>query len=105
MAFVSSGYNPEKPMEGRISDIGPRKYDSFFPEVIKKNFGKWLYHEILEPGVLVHVARIRRKVYTRALWRHPYDVRYQHPRNLRNRRPSTAMDTFAGRPVTTSNSW
>ena len=42
MAFVSSGYNPEKPMEGRISDIGPRKYDSFFPEVIKKNFGKWL---------------------------------------------------------------
>lgn len=54
------GYNPEKPMEGRISDIGPRKYDSFFPEVIKKNFGKWLYHEILEPGVLVHVARIRR---------------------------------------------
>ena len=48
MAFVSSGYNPEKPMEGRISDIGPRKYDSFFPEVIKKNFGKWLYHEILE---------------------------------------------------------
>ena len=56
MAFVSSGYNPEKPMEGRISDIGPRKYDSFFPEVIKKNFGKWLYHEILEPGVLVHVG-------------------------------------------------
>ena len=56
MAFVSSGYNPEKPMEGRISDIGPRKYDSFFPPVIAKNFGKWLYHEILEPGVLVHVA-------------------------------------------------
>ena len=42
MAFVSSGYNPEKPMEGRISDIGPRKYDSFFPEVIKKNFGGYL---------------------------------------------------------------
>ena len=64
MAFVSSGYNPEKPMEGRISDIGPRKYDSFFPEVIKKNFGKWLYHEILEPGVLVHVAESGDKVYT-----------------------------------------
>ena len=64
MAFISSGYNPEKPMEGRISDIGPRKYDSFFPEVIKKNFGKWLYHEILEPGVLVHVAESGDKVYT-----------------------------------------
>ena len=68
MAFVSSGYNPEKPMEGRISDIGPRKYDSFFPEVIKKNFGKWLYHEILEPGVLVHVAESGDKVYTCLLY-------------------------------------
>ncbi len=64
MAFISSGYNPEKPMEGRISDIGPRKYDSFFPEVIKKNFGKWLYHEILEPGVLVHVAESGDKIFT-----------------------------------------
>ncbi len=27
MAFISSGYNPDKPMENRISDIGPQKYD------------------------------------------------------------------------------
>ena len=64
MAFISSGYDPAKPMEGRISDIGPRPYDSFFPEVIAKNFGKWLYHEILEPGVLMHVAESGDKVYT-----------------------------------------
>ena len=64
MAFISTGYNPQKPMEGRISDIGPRKYDTFFPPVIAKNFGKWLYHEILEPGVLVHVAESGDKVYT-----------------------------------------
>ncbi len=64
MAFISSGYNPKKPMEGRISDIGPRKYDEFFPPVIAKNFGKWLYHEILEPGVLVHVAESGDKVFT-----------------------------------------
>jgi sulfite reductase beta subunit len=51
-------------MEGRISDIGPRKYDEFFPEVIKKNFGKWVYHEILRPGVLVHVAESGDKIYT-----------------------------------------
>ena len=51
-------------MEGRITDIGPRKYDEFFPPVIKKNFGKWLYHEILEPGVLMHVAEGGDKVYT-----------------------------------------
>ena len=64
MAFISTGYNPQKPMEGRISDIGPHKYDDYFPPVIKKNFGKWLYHEILEPGVLLHVAESGDKVYT-----------------------------------------
>ncbi len=64
MAFISSGYNPEKPMEGRISDIGPKKYDSFFPPVIAENFGKWVYHEILEPGMLMHVAESGAKVYT-----------------------------------------
>ena len=64
MAFISSGYNPAKPMEGRISDIGPRKYNEFFPPVIARNFGKWLYHEILEPGVLVHVAESGETCYT-----------------------------------------
>jgi len=64
MAFISSGYNPDQPMENRISDIGPRKYDEFYPPVIAKNKGKWLYHEILEPGVLVHVAESGDEVYT-----------------------------------------
>jgi len=64
MAFISSGYNPKKPMENRITDIGPRKYDEGFPPVIAKNFGKWLYHEILEPGILVHVAESGDKVFT-----------------------------------------
>lgn len=64
MAFVSSGYNPEKPMENRITDIGPRKYDEFYPPVIAKNKGKWLYHEYLQPGVLVHVAESGDEVYT-----------------------------------------
>jgi sulfite reductase beta subunit len=64
MAFISSGYNPEKPMENRITDIGPRHYEDFYPPVIKANKGKWLYHEILEPGVLVHVAESGDEVYT-----------------------------------------
>ncbi len=64
MAFVSSGYNPDKPMENRITDIGPRKYDQFYPPVIAANKGKWLYHEILQPGVLVHVAESGDEVYT-----------------------------------------
>jgi dissimilatory sulfite reductase beta subunit len=64
MAFVSSGYNPDKPMENRITDIGPRKYDEFYPPVIAANKGKWLYHEILQPGVLVHVSQTGDEVYT-----------------------------------------
>jgi dissimilatory sulfite reductase beta subunit len=64
MAFISSGYNPDKPMEDRITDIGPRKYDEFYPPVIAKNKGQWLYHEILKPGVLVHVAKSGDEVYT-----------------------------------------
>ena len=64
MAFISSGYNPDKPMENRITDIGPKKYDQFYPPVIAKNKGKWLYHEIIKPGVLVHVAESGDEVYT-----------------------------------------
>jgi dissimilatory sulfite reductase beta subunit len=64
MAFVSSGYNPDKPMENRITDIGPIKYDKFYPPVIAANKGKWLYHEILQPGVLVHVSETGDEVYT-----------------------------------------
>ncbi|PID74013.1 MAG: dissimilatory-type sulfite reductase subunit beta [Desulfobacterales bacterium] len=64
MAFISSGYDPNEPMKDRITDIGPRKYDEFYPPIIAKNKGKWLYHEILEPGVLVHVAESGDEVYT-----------------------------------------
>ncbi len=64
MAFISSGYNPDKPMEDRITDIGPRKYDEFYPPVIAKNKGKWLYHEYLRAGVYVHVAESGDEVYT-----------------------------------------
>ncbi len=64
MAFISSGYNPDKPMEDRITDIGPQHFENFYPEVIKKNKGKWLYHDILKPGVLVHVSETGDEVYT-----------------------------------------
>ena len=33
------GYNPDKPMEDRITDIGPPHYEQFFPQVIKENYG------------------------------------------------------------------
>ncbi|MEW8958438.1 MAG: dissimilatory-type sulfite reductase subunit beta [Moorella sp. (in: firmicutes)] len=57
-------YNPEKPTENRITDIGPRHFWDFFPPVIQKNYGKWLYHDILEPGIMVHVSETGDKVFT-----------------------------------------
>ena len=57
-------YNPDKPMEDRITDIGPPHFEQFFPPVIKENYGKWVYHEILEPGVLVHVSETGAEVFT-----------------------------------------
>ncbi|KPJ63980.1 MAG: sulfite reductase [Syntrophobacter sp. DG_60] len=57
-------YNPDKPMQGRVTDVGPRYYGEMFPDIIIRNYGKWLYHEILEPGVLVHVSETGEKVYT-----------------------------------------
>lgn len=58
------GYDPANPLKDRITDIGPPHYEQFFPEVIKKNYGKWLYHEILKPGVLKHVSESGDEVYT-----------------------------------------
>ncbi len=51
-------------MQERLTDIGPPNYENFLPPVIKKNYGKWKYHEILEPGVMVHVAESGDAVYT-----------------------------------------
>jgi dissimilatory sulfite reductase beta subunit len=36
----------------------------FFPPVIAKNKGKWLWHEICEPGILMHKAESGDEVYT-----------------------------------------
>jgi len=51
-------------MADRITDIGPPSYEKFLPPVIKENYGKWKYHEILEPGVLVHVSDSGAKVFS-----------------------------------------
>jgi len=58
------GYDPQNPMADRITDIGPPHYDELMPPVCKANFGKWLYHEILQPGVLVHVSETGAECYT-----------------------------------------
>jgi len=54
----------EQKYQDRITDIGPPDYHEFLPPVIKDNYGTWKYHEILEPGVLVHVAESGAELYT-----------------------------------------
>ena len=46
------------------TDIGPPDYRLMLPEIIKKNYGKWKYHEILRPGVLRHVSETGNELYT-----------------------------------------
>jgi len=58
------GYDPKNPMLDRITDIGPPHYEQFFPPVVKKNFGKWLYHDIPQTGVLMHKAESGDECYT-----------------------------------------
>jgi len=48
----------------RRTDIGPPHYEQFLPPVIKKNYGKWKYHEVLSPGTMVHVAENGDEIYT-----------------------------------------
>jgi dissimilatory sulfite reductase beta subunit len=48
----------------RKTDIGPPHYEQFLPPVIKANFGKWAYHEIPRPGVLLHVGESGDKLYS-----------------------------------------
>ncbi len=48
----------------RKTDIGPPHYKDYLPPVIQKNYGDWNYHEILTPGVMVHVANSGDKIWS-----------------------------------------
>jgi sulfite reductase beta subunit len=48
----------------RVTDIGPPHHEKMMPPIIKKNYGKWIGHEILKPGVMVHEAESGDKLYT-----------------------------------------
>lgn len=51
-------------MAERLTDIGPPHYEKFLSPTVKKNYGKWDYHEVLKPGVMVHVGFSGDKLYT-----------------------------------------
>jgi sulfite reductase beta subunit len=46
------------------TDIGPPNYKDFLPPIIKRNYGKWIYHEIPRPGVLKHVSETGEILYS-----------------------------------------
>jgi len=46
------------------TDIGPPHFKQFMPQIVKDNFGTWDYHEVLKPGVMVHVGEGGDKLYT-----------------------------------------
>jgi sulfite reductase beta subunit len=46
------------------TDIGPPHYSKFLPPIIKDNYGTWKYHEVVKPGVMVHVGETGDKLYT-----------------------------------------
>ncbi|MEW6743556.1 MAG: dissimilatory-type sulfite reductase subunit beta [Planctomycetota bacterium] len=48
----------------RVTDIGPPHYEKFLPPIVKKNYGKWKHHEVLRPGVMVHVGESGDKLFT-----------------------------------------
>jgi sulfite reductase beta subunit len=48
----------------RKTDIGPPHFETMLPPVVKANYGKWRYHEMPRPGVLVHVAASGDRLFT-----------------------------------------
>jgi sulfite reductase beta subunit len=48
----------------RLTDIGPPSYDKFLSPLVKKNYGKWKYHENVAPGVLCHVSESGDRLYS-----------------------------------------
>ena len=48
----------------RITDIGPPNYEKFLHPIIKRNYGKWKFHERVAPGVLCHTGESGEKIYT-----------------------------------------
>jgi len=74
----------------RLTDIGPPSYETFLPPIIKQNYGKWKYHEILRPGVMVHVGHSGDQLFT---------VRAASPRLLgitRIRKYAELADKYCG---------
>ncbi len=45
-------------------ESGPHEYEEALHPVVRRNYGKWSYHEIRKPGVLMHVAESGERLFT-----------------------------------------
>ena len=65
MSAAQEGWlTKEEAKEKRQTDIGPPHFGDHLPPVIKKNYGKWSHHEVLDGGSMVHVGESGDKAYT-----------------------------------------
>lgn len=48
----------------RKTDIGPPHYKQFLPPLIQENYGQWKYHEVINAGIMVHVAEGGDKIWS-----------------------------------------
>jgi sulfite reductase beta subunit len=63
-AVTKEWLTDEEAKAKRDTDIGPPHFEQFLPPVIKKNYGKWKSHELLDGGTLMHEAESGDKVFT-----------------------------------------
>jgi sulfite reductase beta subunit len=48
-------------VEVKVGGIGYPTYGAFFPSIVKRNYGKWISHEFIRPGVIEHVSKTGEK--------------------------------------------
>ena len=63
---VSEEMTNDRLQPKRITDIGPPNYEKFLPPVIKRNYGKWKYHENARSRRALPRRRIGREALHRA---------------------------------------
>lgn len=54
----------EEVAKKRLTDVGPHDFHDYLPPMVKKNYGKWAYHEIIDSGTMVHVSEDGDRLYT-----------------------------------------
>jgi len=50
--------------EERLKKVFPIDLDKFLPDIIKRNYGKWIDRKFVEPGIIEHISETGERVYT-----------------------------------------